>query len=171
VALYCTSRHRTRINWRPVIVGILVQFIIAIFVLRTTLGKDIFQFLSQALTTFLSFAYKGVEWLTDEKTSKSFWFVIGSLPVFIFFTAIVQMAYYVGFIQWVVPKCSYLFYWMLNVSGVEAIVAVVCPFLGMGEAAILIKGFIPHMTQAEIHQVMTCGFSTISGALMVVYIK
>jgi CNT family concentrative nucleoside transporter len=60
---------------------------------------------------------------------------------------------------------------MLNISGVEAIVAVVTPFLGMGEAAILIKGFIPFMTQAEIHQVMTCGFATISGALMVVYIQ
>jgi len=58
----------------------------------------------------------------------------------------------------------------LNISGVEAVVATVTPFLGMGEAAILIKGFIPHMTQAEIHQVMTCGFATISGALMVVYI-
>jgi len=170
LGLYITSRHRHHINWRPVIVGLLVQFIIAIFVLRTTLGKDIFTFLSQALTTFLSFAYVGVAWLTDTVTSKSYWFVIGSLPVFIFFTAIVQMAYYVGLIQWVVPKCSYIFHWMLNISGVEAIVAVVTPFLGMGEAAILIKGFIPHMTQAEIHQVMTCGFATISGALMVVYI-
>ena len=60
---------------------------------------------------------------------------------------------------------------MLNISGIEATVAVVTPFFGMGEAAILIKGFIPHMTQAEIHQVMTCGFATISGSLMVVYIK
>jgi CNT family concentrative nucleoside transporter len=95
LGLYATSRHQRHINWRSVIVGILVQFVIAIFVLRTTLGKSIFQFLSQALTTFLTFAYVGVAWLTDEATSKSSWFIIGSLPVFIFFTAIVQMGYFV----------------------------------------------------------------------------
>lgn len=95
LGLYATSRHRHHINWRLVIVGILVQFIIAIFVLRTTLGKDIFQFLLKALTTFLSFAYVGVAWLTDETASKFSWLIITSLPVFIFFTAIVQMGYYV----------------------------------------------------------------------------
>ena len=46
-----------------------MQFIMAIFVLRTQLGKDIFKFLSQALTTFLEFAKAGVEWLTDTATS------------------------------------------------------------------------------------------------------
>ncbi len=65
LGLYATSRHRRAINWRPVIVGILAQFIIAFFVLRTDLGKTIFKFLSDALTTLLVFAYDGVRWLTQ----------------------------------------------------------------------------------------------------------
>jgi len=62
--LYITSRHRKHINWKPVIVGILVQFIMGFFVLRTTLGKTIFKFISNALTTLLTYAYQGVVFLT-----------------------------------------------------------------------------------------------------------
>ena len=62
--LYITSRHRKNINWKPVIVGILVQFIMGFFVLRTTLGKTIFKFISNALTTLLTYAYQGVVFLT-----------------------------------------------------------------------------------------------------------
>jgi concentrative nucleoside transporter, CNT family len=98
------------------------------------------------------------------------WFLVNSLSIFVFFVALVQMAYYVGFIQWGVQKLAYCFGWALSLSGAEALAAGVTPFLGMGEAAIIIKGFIPELTQAEIHQVLTAGFATISGSLMVVYI-
>lgn len=37
-ALYATSRNRQKIRWHTVIVGMLVQFIIALFVLRTKAG-------------------------------------------------------------------------------------------------------------------------------------
>ena len=37
-ALWATSRNRKLVNWHTVIVGMLVQFIIALFVLRTQAG-------------------------------------------------------------------------------------------------------------------------------------
>lgn len=98
--LYITSRHRKHINWKPVIVGILVQFIIGFFVLRTTLGKTIFKFISNALTTLLTYAYQGVVFLTASSVLELGWFLVNSLSIFVFFVALVQMAYYVGFIQW-----------------------------------------------------------------------
>lgn len=33
----------------------------------------------------------------------------------------------------------------------------------------LVRPFVPHMTKAEIHQIMTCGFATISGSVLVGY--
>jgi CNT family concentrative nucleoside transporter len=49
-------------------------------------------------------------------------------------------------------------------------VAAASPFIGQGESAVLIKPFIPHLTEAEIHQVMSSGFATISGSVLVAYI-
>ena len=37
-ALWITSRNRKKINWHTVISGMLMQYIIALFVLRTTVG-------------------------------------------------------------------------------------------------------------------------------------
>lgn len=34
----------------------------------------------------------------------------------------------------------------------------------------LVRPFVPHMTKAEIHQILTCGFATISGSVLVGYI-
>lgn len=58
----------------------------------------------------------------------------------------------------------------LRVSGAEAVVAAATPFIGQGESAMLVRPFVPHLTLAEIHQVMCCGFATIAGSVLVAYI-
>jgi concentrative nucleoside transporter, CNT family len=58
----------------------------------------------------------------------------------------------------------------MRVSGAEAVVAAASPFVGQGESAMLIKPFISHLTDAELHQVMTSGFATIAGSVLAAYI-
>ena len=58
----------------------------------------------------------------------------------------------------------------MRVSGAEAVVAAASPFIGQGESAMLIKPFVAHLTKAELHQVMTSGFATIAGSVLVAYI-
>ena len=62
------------------------------------------------------------------------------------------------------------FFWSMKVSGAEAVVAAASPFVGQQESAILIKPFISHLTDAELHQIMCSGFSTIAGSVFVAYI-
>lgn len=59
----------------------------------------------------------------------------------------------------------------MRVSGAEAVVAAASPFIGQGESAMLIKPFVAHLTQAELHQIMTSGFATIAGSVLVAYIS
>jgi CNT family concentrative nucleoside transporter len=59
----------------------------------------------------------------------------------------------------------------MRVSGAEAVVAAASPFVGQGESAMLIKPYIPHLTSAELHQVMTSGFATIAGSVLAAYIS
>jgi CNT family concentrative nucleoside transporter len=44
--LWITSANRKKIVWRTVLVGLLCQYILALFVLRTSVGYDIFDFVS-----------------------------------------------------------------------------------------------------------------------------
>ncbi|KAI1334963.1 H+/nucleoside cotransporter-like protein [Xylariaceae sp. FL0016] len=165
-----TSKNWKKIPWHTVIGGMLTQFIIAVFVLRTQAGYDIFNFISTLARTLLDFANEGVVFLTDDTVPELPWFFTGVIPPIIFFVALVSLCYHTGLIQWFVGKFAVFFFWTLRVSGAEAVVAAATPFIGQGESAMLVRPFVPHLTMAEIHQVMTCGFATIAGSVLVAYI-
>ncbi|KAI5960517.1 hypothetical protein KGF57_001913 [Candida theae] len=168
--LFVTSKNPKRIQWNTVIGGFLMQYIVALFVLRTKCGFDVFNFISTLARELLGFAKDGVAFLTTQEIANKPWFFFTVLPSVAFFVAFVHIWYYYGVIQWGIRKFAYFFFWSLRVSGAEAMTAAASPFIGIGESAILIKDLMPYLTKAELHQVMTSGFSTISGAVLVGYI-
>ena len=171
IVMWATSRKRSAIPWHTVIGGMLSQFIIAIFVLRTKTGYDIFNFISFLARTLLGFAGQGLEFLTNDKVPKLTWFLITVIPAIIFFVSLVSLLFHTGLLQWFIGKFAVFFFWSLRVSGAEAVVAAATPFIGQGESAMLIRPFVPHLTLAELHQVMTCGFATIAGSVLIAYIN
>jgi concentrative nucleoside transporter, CNT family len=170
-AFYITSNNRSRINWHTVIVGMLAQFILALFVLRTSTGYDIFNFIAFLAKTLLGYSSAGTSFLTSPTYGDLGWFVLNVIPPIIFFVAFVQLLYFWGVLQWAIGKFAFFFFWTMKVSGGEAVVAAASPFVGQGESAMLIRPFIPHLTTAELHQVMTSGFATIAGSVLAAYIS
>jgi len=170
-AFWITSRDRKAIQWQTVIVGMLAQYLLALFVLRTKAGYDIFNFIAYLAKTLLGFAADGTVFLTaatpDDLKNR---FILGVIPPIIFFVAVVQLLYYWGWLQWFIKKFATIFFYGMKVSGAEAVVAAASPFVGQGESAMLIKPYIPHLTDAELHQVMTSGFATIAGSVLAAYI-
>lgn len=116
---YITSADRKRINWKTVQVGLITQFIIALFVLRTGVGYDIFKFISDLAVDLLGFAGDGFTFLFTDP-SKFGYFATSVLPAIIFFIAIVQVAYYYGILQFFIVKFAVFFYWAMDISGAES---------------------------------------------------
>jgi CNT family concentrative nucleoside transporter len=169
--LWLTSRDRKKIVWHTVIVGMLVQFIIALFVLRTKAGYDIFNFISILARQLLQFAGDGVAFLTTTSVASLTWFLISVIPAIIFFVSLVQLLYFSGVLQWFVGKFAVFFFWSMRVSGAEAVVAAASPFIGQGESAMLIRPFVSYLTIAELHQIMCSGFATIAGSVLIAYVS
>ena len=153
--LWATSHNRKKVNWRTILVGVLVQFVVALFVLRTPAGYDIFHFVSTLADDLLGFADEGVGFLTDASITKLGWFLTAVVPPIIFFIALIRILYHYGFIPWFIGKFALFFWWSMDISGAEAVAAAASPFIGQGENAVLIKPFIVHLTNAEIHQVVS----------------
>ncbi|PWY94479.1 H+/nucleoside cotransporter [Aspergillus sclerotioniger CBS 115572] len=170
--LWLSSRNRKKIVWHTVIVGMLVQFIIALFVLRTKAGYDIFNIISTLARELLGFARQGVDFLIEPEWAEkhSSWFLVGVIPAILFFVSLVQLLYYSSVLQWAIRKFATFFFWCMRVSGAEAVVAAASPFIGQGESAMLIKPFVPFLTMAEVHQIMCSGFATIAGSVLIAYI-
>ncbi|KAG6920104.1 hypothetical protein DXG01_010172 [Tephrocybe rancida] len=168
---WLSSAKRKEIPWPTVIVGLFLQQAIALFVLKSSAGFDIFRWIATLAADFLSQGEVGAAFFFDADTIKKHWFFVNTLGSIIFFIAFVQMMYYLGVMQWVIKNFAWLFFKLLNVSGAEAVVAAASPFIGQGESACLVRPYVDLMTESELHVTMTSGFSTIAGSVLVAYIN
>jgi CNT family concentrative nucleoside transporter len=81
---------------RPtVIVGLFIQQVIALFVLKTGAGYSIFNWIATAASDLLNCGHTGAKFFFDEETINKGWFFVNVLASIIFFIALVQMFYYV----------------------------------------------------------------------------
>lgn len=176
------SNSRKSINYQLVISGLLLQFILAILLLKTPFFVDAFQFVSKCFVRVLDFSLVGAEFLFGDlaknsastgnvKHSMGFIFAFQVLPTIIFFSTLTSGLYFLGVLQKLVYGMAWLMSKTMKISGAESISAVSNIFLGQTEAPLLIKPFIPTMTKSEILCVMTGGMATIAGGVMAAYIQ
>ncbi|KAI9003275.1 Na+ dependent nucleoside transporter C-terminus-domain-containing protein [Gaertneriomyces semiglobifer] len=163
------SRKHKAINLQTVAVGLLMQFLIALFVLRTDLGIDIFEWLAKFVTNFLEFSKAGLEFLFGSPIAGSF--ATAVFPAVVFFCSFIAVVYYWGGMQYIVAKMATAMVFVMDTSGAESIVAAASPFVGQGESALLVQPFVEYMTNSELHAIMTSGFATISGSVLLGYAK
>lgn len=168
---WATSKRRLEIPWPTVIVGLFLQQVIALFVLKTGAGFSIFKWIATLASDFLNQATAGTTFLFDADTVSKHWFFVGVLGAIIFFVAFVQMMFYLGVMQWLIKNFAWFFFKLMNISGAEAVVAAASPWIGQGESACLVRPYVDLMTESELHVTMTSGFSTIAGSVMSAYIN
>ena len=97
-------------------------------------------------------------------------FAFRALPVVIFFSSLISIAYHFGFIQIVVKWVAKLMEKNMKTSGAETLSISANIFVGQTEAPILIRPYIKNMTTSELMAVMTGGFATVAGSVLALYI-
>lgn len=63
--LYNFAKY-VQINWRPIIWGLILQFILGLITLRWPVGRSIFQCVSGKVATFLDYAKAGANFVFSE---------------------------------------------------------------------------------------------------------
>ncbi|KAA1064812.1 hypothetical protein PGT21_015547 [Puccinia graminis f. sp. tritici] len=170
LGFWASSKNKSLICWRNVIVGLILQQLLALAVLKSKAGYDFFHWIATAATDILDQGTKVGGFFFSPQVVDNHWFFVNTLAAIIFFIALVQLLYYFGIMQAVMVKFAWVFYTLMGFSGVGALAAAALPFVGQGESVILIRPFAAQMTAAEIHQVMTSGFSTIAGSVLKAYV-
>ncbi|KIK54383.1 hypothetical protein GYMLUDRAFT_48748 [Collybiopsis luxurians FD-317 M1] len=170
--LFCvTSENRSKIPWSTVVLGLFLQQIIAMFVLKTLAGFDIFDWIITVVVDFFNSGVNAKIFLLDQDTVNKQWFIVNVTAAVLFFMATVELLYYLGVMQWVLKKLGWVFFTIMNISGAEAVVAAASPIVGQGDAPCLVKPYMNLMTRSELHLVLTAGYSTVSGTFMILYIS
>jgi CNT family concentrative nucleoside transporter len=166
---WALSVDRKAIKWRPVIGGTLLQVVFAVIILRTDTGRQVFDTIGAVITRFLDFTDAGASFVFGEKF-KDFYFAFKVLPTIIFFSSFITILYYFGILQWIVKVFAKVMIKVMGTSGSESLSASANIFVGQTEAPLLIRPYVPSMTNSELMAVMTGGFATIAGGVMAAYI-
>jgi len=163
------SNNKRIIAWRTVITGTLLQLAFALIILKTPPGKAFFLWLSDVVTVFLDFSDAGARFIFGEGFSEHF-FAFKVLPTIIFFSSIITVLYYLGVLQWVVKIFARIMMKVMGTSGAESLASAVNVFVGQTEAPLLIRPYVPFLTQSELMAVMVGGFSNIAGGVLAAYV-
>lgn len=164
------SNNRRIIPWRTVIMGTLLQLVFAVLILKTPPGRAFFIWLSDAVTAFLNFSDAGSRFVFGDNFSEHL-FAFKVLPSIIFFSSIITVFYYLGVLQLIVKVFAKVMVKVMGTSGAESLASAVNVFVGQTEAPLLIRPYVPFLTQSELMAVMTGGFANIAGGVLAAYVS
>lgn len=180
VAWLC-SLNRKLFPWRTVFWGIALQFIFGWLILKTSGGAAVFDLAQRGVTKLIGFADEGAKMvfgplanghLLAEKwgPANSFIFVITITATIILVSALSSLLYHYGILQRVVRCVAWVMQRVMRTSGSESLAAAANIFMGQTEAPLVIKPYLPKMTQSEVMALMVGGMATIAGGVLAAYV-
>ena len=174
---FLLSSDRKAISWRLVLTGIAMQFVFAFLVVRTDIGREIFNAISEFFVFLFSFAGEGAQFVFGNlakgsgEGSLGFFFAFQVLPTIIFFASLMAVLYYLGIMQRVVQGIAWVMARLLKTSGAESLDVAANTFIGQTEAPLVIRPYLASLTQSELYTVMTSGMAHISGGVLAAYVQ
>ena len=172
IAIAC-SADRKKIAWKTVGIGLLIQLMLAIGILRVGWIQSIFEAMGKLFVSILDFTNAGSIFLFGDlmnADSYGFIFVFQILPTIVFFAALTSLLFYLGVIQVVVKFLALALTKVLKISGAESLSVIGNIFLGQTEAPLMIKAYLERMNKSEVLLVMIGGMATVAGGVLAAYI-
>lgn len=180
ILAFALSNNRKAINYRTIGVGLLLQVLLAIFILKTPLGKTVFATLGKMVQKLLQFSDKGAEFIfgplardgqMQEVFGQNFIFFFRVMPTIIFIAVLVKIFYHIGVLQWIIKQIAKGMHYLMHVSGSEALSNISSAFVGQVEAQLMIGPYVKGMTNSELLASMTGSMACIAGGVMATYIQ
>jgi CNT family concentrative nucleoside transporter len=168
------SDNRKAINLRTVGGAFAIQFLLGAFILYVPWGKDVLGAASSGVQSVIDYGNTGIEFLFGSLVNFSvegigFIFAFKVLPTVIFFSALISVFYYLGVMQVVINVLGGGLRKVLGTSNAESMSATANIFVGQTEAPLVVRPFVPKMTQSELFAVMCGGLASVAGGVLAGY--
>lgn len=167
------SNDRKSINKKMIVTGLILEFILALAVLKIPFVESFFNVIGAGVNQLFLFTGQGSSFLFGSllDTKKTgFIFAFQILPTIVFISAFMSILYYYNIMQTLIKYLGAAVKKLLNTSGAETMNAVANIFVGQTEAPLFVRPYIPSMTRSEITAMMIAGMGSISVGAMAGYV-
>lgn len=166
---WCFSDNRRKMDWRLILSGIVLQFLLGGLLIKTVVGDKFFDGANTFVTKIIEFSNIGAEFMFGkELVSSTIAFSI--LPTIIFVATLAALLFHLGILQLVVRVMAWVMIRLMNASGVESFASAANVFVGHIEAPMLVRPYLADATRSELMTILTAGMATIAGGVMAAYV-
>ena len=175
---WMVSENRKSISFRIILVGVVGQISIALVALYLPGFTGAFKVLAQGMQqlqratlegTSLVFGYVGGGPAPFEESGLGTSFILAfqTLPLILVIGALSALLWHWGVMSKVVKAAAWVVERAFGVSGAVGVATAANIFMGMVEASLIVRFYIPKLNRSELFVIMACGMSTIAGSHMV----
>ncbi|WP_439631902.1 NupC/NupG family nucleoside CNT transporter [Gemmata sp.] len=169
------SNSLQSVSRKTLLWGIGLQFALAAAVIYSPQVRAVFEGVGAGIKALITASDKGADFvfgsLSKVDGPAGFVFAFKALPPIIFISSFFSVLYYLGVLQFFVRIMARAMQYMMGTSGAETLSVSANVFMGQTEAPLIVKPFVPKMTQSELLALMASGMAHISGGMMAVYIS
>ena len=174
------SENRKAIPWRAIWSGLALQLLLALLLLKLPFAKDAFLALNDVLAllekstlagTSLVFGYLGGGPSPFAVTDANSTFILAfrALPIVLVMSALSALLFHWGVLPWIVRGISWLLERTMRVGGVVGLSTAANVFVGMVEAPLFIRPWLPRVSRGELFAIMVGGMASIAGTVLFLY--
>ncbi|WP_026957740.1 MULTISPECIES: NupC/NupG family nucleoside CNT transporter [Aliagarivorans] len=172
------SDNKGAIKPRTVVGAFLIQAGFGAFVLYLPFGQAVLEAVSGAVQSVIDSAQAGLAFLFGPLVhgqmfevfgNNGFVFALRVLPIIVFFSSLIAVLYYLGIMQWIIKIIGGALQKALQTHRPESMSATANIFVGQTEAPLVVRPFIPKMTQSELFAIMVGGLASVAGSVLAGY--
>jgi CNT family concentrative nucleoside transporter len=174
------SEDRRAFPWRTVIVGLALQASLAILLLKVPVARHALLALNGAVDALTSATKAGTSFVfgvvggglppftvTNPVGMVSFAFQI--LPLVIVISALSALLWHWRILPVIVKGFAFALRKLLGIGGAVGLGSAATIFMGMVEAPLLIRPYLPRLTRSELFMLMSVGLASVAGTVFFLY--
>ncbi|MFQ3307261.1 MAG: CNT family concentrative nucleoside transporter [Candidatus Midichloriaceae bacterium] len=172
---FLMSHNKKKINYKIVLLGVIVLFIFALLLFKIPMITQIFLYFNKVLEAIsestnkaAAFAFGGLV-NPPEKSGLGYILAFQGFPILITISALSAVLTYWKILPIIIGAFSFVFKRILRIGGTLGFAVSANVFSGMSETPLVINAYLKRLSHSEIFSLMVCGTSAVASSVMILY--
>lgn len=169
---YIASNDKRKIRYRPLIIMVILQMILAAVLLNTVVGNIVIKAISSVFEKLMEYAFEGVNFVFGGiiNDGQSTFFLSVLLPI-VFISALIGVLQYIKILPFVIKYIGLILSKVNGMGKLESYNAVASAVLGQSEVFISVKKQINLLPKHRLYTLCASAMSTVSMSIVGSYMQ
>lgn len=169
---WAVSSDRRSIRYRPLLMMLLTQMVLAFLLLNTTAGAWLIGGFAAGFEALLGFAGEGIEFVFGGMVNEgAFSFFVAVLLPIVFISALIGILQYIGVLPLLMRGIGWVLSWFNGMGRLESYNGIASLVLGQSEVFISLKKQLGRLPRQRLYTLCASAMSTVSMSIVGAYMQ